>query len=85
MTRSDLIERLALGNSLSITTAEAKNHEVFGCMAATLVSDNRIEIRGYGSFEIRKYNGHTGVLPNFGLRHQPEYSLRNVIICHLKM
>ncbi len=68
MTRSDLIERLALGNSLSITTAEAIVHDVFGCMADTLISGNRIEIRGFGSFEIREYDGRTGRNPKTGLQ-----------------
>ena len=67
MTKSDLIERLAFGNSLSITTAEAIIHEVFGSMADTLIAGNRIEIRGFGSFEIREYGGHTGRNPKTGL------------------
>ena len=56
-----------LVNSLSITTAEAIIHEVFGCMADTLIAGNRIEIRGFGSFKIREYVAYTGRNPKTGL------------------
>ena len=67
MTRSDLIERLALDKCMRISTAEAVIHEIFGSMGDTLISGNRIEIRGFGSFEIRKYEGHTGRNPKTGM------------------
>lgn len=67
MTRSDLIELLAERKGLNLDTAEAIIHEVFGSMAATLIAGNRIEIRGFGTFEIRSYDGHTGRNPKTGL------------------
>jgi integration host factor subunit beta len=67
MTRSDLIEQLAERKGLSINTAEAILHEVFGGMSETLVAGNRIEIRGFGSFELREYEGYTGRNPKTGL------------------
>ena len=60
MTRSDLIEQLALHNRISATYADAVIHEVFNSMADSLCAGNRIEIRGFGSFEVLKYDGHAG-------------------------
>ena len=36
-------------------------------MADTLVAGDRIEIRGFGSFEIREYEGYSGRNPKTGL------------------
>ena len=66
MTRSELIERLAVSSNLSMHKAEAAVLEVFGYMADTLIAGSRIEIRGFGSFEIRAYEGHTGRNPKTG-------------------
>lgn len=66
MTRSDLIELLAERKSISIATAEAIIHEIFRSMSDTLVAGNGIEIRGFGSFEIRNYEGHAGRNPMSG-------------------
>ena len=67
MTRSDLIDKLAERKSISIATAEAIIHEIFSSMTETLVAGNRIEIRGFGSFEIREYEGYSGRNPKTGL------------------
>ena len=67
MTRSDLIELLAERKNINIKVAEKVVQEIFGSMAETLIAGNRIEIRGFGSFEIRKYAGHTGRNPKTGL------------------
>lgn len=66
MTRSDLIGRLAVSHNIHFRKAEAVINQVFGSMADTLVAGNRIEIRGFGSFEIREYEGHTGRNPKTG-------------------
>ena len=66
MTRSDLIELLALRKYINITTAEAVIHEIFADMTDALVTGNRIEVRGFGTFEIREYNGHVGRNPKSG-------------------
>ncbi len=67
MNRSDLIERLAGQKGLSLNTADAIIHEIFNSMAETLIAGNRIEIRGFGSFEIRQYDGYSGRNPKTGL------------------
>ena len=67
MTKSDLIEQLAQNKLISIRAAEAVVHEVFDSMSDTLIAGGRIEIRGFGSFEIREYEGYTGRNPKLGL------------------
>ena len=67
MTRSDLIEQLAERRGINLTVAETVVHEIFSSMADTLIAGNRIEIRGFGSFEIREYEGYSGRNPKTGL------------------
>jgi integration host factor subunit beta len=66
MTRSDLITRLAATRNLTTTVAEKIVQEVFSSMTETLIAGDRIEIRGFGSFEIREYDGRTGRNPKTG-------------------
>jgi integration host factor subunit beta len=66
MTRSDLIEQLAECKNISFAKAEAVIHEIFRSMTDTLLAGNRIEIRGFGSFEIRSYDTHSGRNPMSG-------------------
>ena len=68
MTRSDLVERLAVEKNISNAVAERIVTEVFKSMTETLVSGNRIEIRGFGSFEVREYDGYTARNPKTGVK-----------------
>ncbi len=67
MTRSDLIDRLAIEKDISIAAAEAIILEIFGSLSDTLIAGDRIELRGFGSFEIREYEGYTGRNPRTGM------------------
>jgi integration host factor subunit beta len=66
MTKSELIEKIAVEKSITNTIAEAIVGEIFDGMAETLIAGNRIEIRGFGSFEIREYESYTGRNPKTG-------------------
>jgi integration host factor subunit beta len=66
MTRSELIEKLAIEKNISCAIAERIILEIFKSMTDTLVSGGRIEIRGFGSFEIREYDGYTARNPKSG-------------------
>jgi integration host factor subunit beta len=66
MTRSDLIEKLAIEKNISNAVSEQIITEIFGSMTETLIAGSRIEIRGFGSFDIRKYEGYTGRNPKTG-------------------
>ena len=66
MNKSDLIEQLAISRDISIKRAEQVVSELFGSMSEALLDGERIEIRGFGSFEIREYGGYTGRNPKTG-------------------
>ena len=68
MTRSELIEQLAIEKNISVTIAEAIVTEIFKSMSDTLISGNRIDIRGFGNFEIREYDGYTARNPKTGVQ-----------------
>lgn len=67
MNKSDLIEMLAVKANLANVVADKIVNEVFDSMTDTLVAGERIEIRGFGSFEIRKYESYTGRNPKTGI------------------
>ncbi len=67
MTKSELIEQLAQNKLISVRAAEWVVHEIFDSMSDTLIAGGRIEIRGFGCFEIREYEGYTGRNPKTGL------------------
>ena len=66
MTRTELINKLAIEKNISNSIAEKIITEIFKSMTDTLVSGNRIEIRGFGSFEIREYDGYSARNPKTG-------------------
>jgi integration host factor subunit beta len=67
MTRSDLFEKFAVEKNINYDVAEKIVSEIFKSMSESLISGNRIEIRGFGSFEIREYDGRTGRNPRTGV------------------
>lgn len=67
MKKSELIEKLAAEKSMSNAVAEAIVQEIFASMTETLIAGGRIEIRGFGSFELRNYAGRIGRNPKTGL------------------
>ena len=67
MTKAELVEKLAIEKNLSIAVADRILSLIFSSMSATLISGNRIEIRGFGSFEIREYGAYTGRNPKTGV------------------
>ncbi len=66
MTKSDLIEALAERGDLPVTQAEKIVNGVFSQMAGAMVKGEKIEVRGFGSFSIREYEGYTGRNPKTG-------------------
>lgn len=66
MTKSDLIEHLSLTEKLPKGRAELLVNTIFECMEASLKRGERIEIRGFGSFEIRNYRAYEGRNPRTG-------------------
>jgi integration host factor subunit beta len=70
MTKSDLIEVVAnkLGNKLHLPKGKAEQvvNCIFDSMEEALRKGDRIEIRGFGSFEIRHYKAYEGRNPRTG-------------------
>jgi len=66
MTESDLIKDLAAARKLSKTRAKALVRETFACIEEALRRGERVEIRAFGSFEIRQYGGYRGRNPRTG-------------------
>lgn len=66
MTKSDLIEILCDTQNLPKGRAELLVNTLFDSMEASLRRGERIEIRGFGSFEIREYKAYEGRNPRTG-------------------
>jgi len=66
MNKSQLIESLAKEESLPIRNAEVVVSTVFGEMESALIRGERVEIRGLGSFKVKKYDGYKGRNPKTG-------------------
>jgi len=66
MNKSDLMVALSKDTELSHTKAEAVVNVLFDEMTDALVREERVEIRGFGSFKVKQYDGYTGRNPKTG-------------------
>ena len=66
MTKSELIEKIAIENNITNVRAENVVNCVFSAMTETLKRGEHIEIRGFGSFTVRDYPPYTGRNPRTG-------------------
>ena len=66
MNKSELTKALSKEYDLPLRKAEEIVDVVFATMAKALVAGNRIEIRGFGSFTVKEYEGYTGRNPKTG-------------------
>ena len=67
MTKRDLIDEvLRLFPRFSRRDAEVMVNAVFDSMTGALTRGERIEIRGFGSFEVRNYKAYEGRNPRTG-------------------
>jgi len=66
MNKSQLIEALAKAENLALKKAEEIVNTVFGDMEIALIEGQRVEIRGFGSFKIKHYQGYKGRNPKTG-------------------
>ena len=66
MNRLDLIEALSRDTGLTIRKVEEVVKTVFNSMANALARGDRVEIRGFGSFKVKRYRGYTGRNPQTG-------------------
>jgi integration host factor subunit beta len=66
MNKSQLIEALAKAQGLTIKNAELVVTNFFDSIEAALVKGERVEIRGFGSFKVKNYQGYQGRNPKTG-------------------
>lgn len=66
MTKADLINVLEKKGRLSHQQAERIINTTFDCLIQALYLDDRIEIRGFGSFANRNYKAYEGRNPKTG-------------------
>ncbi len=67
MTKRELIEKLAEGvKDLSLRDAEVVVNAVFESMTEALATGDRIEIRGFGSFQVKERRSREGRNPRTG-------------------
>ena len=66
MNKSDIILLLSKDIDIPLRKTEEIVDKFFETMSNALLSLDRIEIRGFGSFEVREYDGYTGRNPKTG-------------------
>ena len=68
MTKSELIEAVAQRAKLPKKRAEEVVNTIFSAMTESILREERIEIRGFGSFSIKSYDPYTGRNPKTGAK-----------------
>ncbi|MDR0826357.1 MAG: integration host factor subunit beta [Desulfovibrio sp.] len=66
MNKSELIKILAEENTISTDEAAIVVNTFFDSIRQSIISEQRVEIRGLGSFKIKKYEGYSGRNPKTG-------------------
>ncbi|BEQ13160.1 hypothetical protein FAK_02260 [Desulfoferula mesophila] len=74
MNKSDLIRMLAEKEGLTLKTAESAVNAIFNSIEQALAQGDRVEIRGFGSFKLKDYEGYKGRNPKTGesIKVQPK-------------
>ncbi len=68
MNKSELIVSLGEETNLPIRKAQEIVDMVFNAMSNALIAGDRIELRGFGSFTIRHYEGYEARNPKTGVK-----------------
>ncbi len=68
MIKSELIQALAEQQNLSVHEAKSIVNTILETMADALVRGDNVEIRGFGSFQVREYASYTGINPKTGTK-----------------
>jgi integration host factor subunit beta len=66
MTKTELIEEVARRSRIAQTSAEAAVGVFFDTITDGLGEGKRVEIRGFGSFKVKDYDGYMGRNPRSG-------------------
>jgi len=68
MNRSDLINELKNRTDLSRKDSERFVETFFEAISETLAENERVEIRGFGSFTVKNYKPYVGRNPKTGMK-----------------
>jgi len=66
MNKSELVETLSIESDLTYKKSEQIINLIFDAMSQALVDNDRIEIRGFGSFMVKDYKAYVGRNPKTG-------------------
>jgi integration host factor subunit beta len=66
MTKTELIQALAEQMEMSAKEAKSIVDTILEAMADALASGHNVEIRGFGSFQVRDYDSYVGRNPKSG-------------------
>ena len=66
MNKSQLIEQIAKEEGITVKNSASVVDVVFESMAESLRRGERVEIRGFGSFKVKKYKNYQGRNPKTG-------------------
>jgi integration host factor subunit beta len=72
MNKSNLIEALATKENLTDKQATDTIKLIFAGFTDAMKKGGRIEVRGFGSFSVRKYGAYTGRNPKTGKKAEVE-------------
>ena len=68
MTKAELVEEVTRATELPRKESEAVVETIFDAIIGALQTDDKIEIRGFGSFRTRQRRGRTGRNPKTGAK-----------------
>ncbi len=68
MNKAGLMEELAVTEGITEKEAHTIVNMLFDGFTKTLKEGGRIELRGFGSFSVREYNGYTGRNPKTAVK-----------------
>ncbi len=66
MNKSELIKAFSEKNAISTDEATIIVNTFFDSIRNALLTDQRVELRGLGSFKVKEYKGYTGRNPKTG-------------------
>jgi integration host factor subunit beta len=66
MTKTKLIEALAEQQKMSVKEAKSIVNTILAAMTDALLDGQNVEIRGFGSFQVRQYDSYVGRNPKTG-------------------
>jgi integration host factor subunit beta len=66
MTKAELIEAVAVRCKMQLDPAQVVVDAFFDSLIVALTDGRRVEIRGFGSFQVKDYDGYMGRNPRTG-------------------